>query len=55
MWAEIADNDEQMEKILLIAEAKINANYHQFGFAMETTIVEKSDNFIIPNHYQTLK
>lgn len=55
VWAEIADNDEEMEKMLLVAEAKINAKYHQFGFAMETTIVEKSDNFNIPNHYQTLK
>lgn len=55
VWAEIIDNDEEMEKNLLITEAKINAKYHPFGFAMETTIVEESDNFNIPNHYQTLK
>lgn len=43
------------KKNLLITEAKINAKYHPFGFAMETKIVEESDNFNIPNHYQTLK
>lgn len=55
VWAEINDEDDEMEKNLLIAEAKINAKYHPYGFDMETTIVETSDNFSIPNHYQTLK
>lgn len=55
VWAEIEDDDETMEKNLLIAEAKINAKFHPFGFDMETTIVETSDNFSVPNHYQILK
>lgn len=55
VWAEIKDDDDEMEKTLLIAEAKINAKYHPYGFDMETTIVETSDNFNVPNHYQSLK
>lgn len=55
VWAEIKDDDDEMEKNLLIVEAKINAKYHPYGFDMETTIVETSDNFSVPNHYQPLK
>jgi hypothetical protein len=55
VWAEISDDDHAMEKSLLVAEAKINAKYHPYGFDMETTIVEASDNLSVPNHYQSLK
>lgn len=55
VWAEIEDGDEQMERALLIAEAKVNAKYHHYGYDMETTIVETSDSLPIPNHYQSLK
>ena len=55
VWAEIEDNREDIEKNLILAEAKINANYHEYGFDMNTTIVEKSDAHDVPNHYKLFK
>ena len=52
VWAEIANDDEVMERSLIMAEAKINAKYHDFGFDMTTTLVETRDHLSIPNHYQ---
>jgi hypothetical protein len=55
VWVEIQEDNFQMEKKLILAEAKINANYHKFGFAMSSTIVEDSDKLTIPNHYTIYK
>ena len=55
VWAEINDDDEQMEDKLILSEAKINAKYHLYGFDMESTIVETSDKLPVPNHYRSLK
>lgn len=55
VWAEIEDNNEAQEKALARAESKINAQFHPFGFDMESLIVEKSDNLEIPNHYKIFK
>lgn len=55
VWAEISDDDEKAESTLLKAEAQLNAKYHPFGFDLETTIVEESDNIPIPNHYRVYK
>ena len=55
VWSEIEDNDEDMEDALLIAEAKVNGKYQKDGFYINSTIVEKSDNLSIPNHYQILE
>lgn len=52
VWAEISDDDDVMERSLIMAEAKINAKYHEFGFDMTTTLVETRDHLSIPNHYQ---
>jgi hypothetical protein len=52
VWAEISDDDDLMERSLIMAEAKINAKYHEFGFDMTTTLVETRDYLSIPNHYQ---
>ncbi len=54
VWAEIADDHENMERQLLKAEAVINAKYHPYGFDMESTIVEVSDKLNIPNHYRVV-
>lgn len=54
VWAEIDNNDEPTEDKLLIAEAKINAKYHNKGFYISSTIVEKCDSFPIPSQYQPL-
>lgn len=52
VWAEINDNDEQMEKMLYRAEAVVNAQYHKYGFHVSSTILEKCDNFDIPSQYK---
>lgn len=54
VWAEINDDDEAMERFLILAEAEINARYYQYGFAMTTMVVEVSDALSVPNHYQVL-
>jgi len=55
VWAEINDNDELHEKDLILAEAKVNAKYHQYGFDMTSMIVETTDYLSIPNHYNKFK
>jgi hypothetical protein len=55
VWAEIQEDNFQMEKKLILAEAKINANYHKYGFAMSSTIIEDCDKLLIPNHYTIYK
>lgn len=55
VWAEVKDGDQEMERTLLKAEAQINSKYYQFGFDMETTIVEEGDSLKIPNHYKAFK
>lgn len=52
VWAEIEDNDEQMERNLILTEAAINAHYYEYGFAMTSTIVETEDQMAVPNHYK---
>lgn len=52
VWAEINDNDEPTEDKLLLAEAKVNAKYHRFGFHVSSTILEKCDEFKVPDQYQ---
>jgi len=54
VWAEIADDDEPMEDQLRLAQAKINAQYSQYGFYLSTTIVETSDGLGIPSHNQSI-
>ena len=54
VWAEIADDDEPMEDQLRLAQAKINAQYSQYGFYLSSTIVETSDGLGIPSHYQSI-
>jgi hypothetical protein len=54
VWAEIDDDDEAMEDQLRLAQAKINAQYSQYGFYLSSTIVETSDCLAIPSHYQSI-
>lgn len=55
VWAEISDNDHKLESELNLAEAKINAIFHPYGFDMESMIVESGDGLSIPNHYKVFK
>lgn len=54
VWSEINDDDEKTEDALLIAEAKVNGKYHDQGFYVNSTIIEKSDNLNVPPHYQKI-
>ncbi len=55
VWAEIPDDNGEMEDFLLLAEASVNAKYHKFGYDLTSTIVEKRDYLSIPNHYSLVK
>jgi hypothetical protein len=54
VWAEIYDNDDETEKALILAQAKVNARYSKFGFAISSTIVEECDQLAVPNHYHNV-
>ncbi|MEC7754532.1 hypothetical protein [Roseivirga sp. UBA1976] len=53
-WVEIKEGNEEMEDLLIDAEAMINAKYYEYGFHMDSMVVEDSDNFEIPPHYKPL-
>jgi hypothetical protein len=55
VWAEIENDSWVKERALLKAESFVNAKYHNYGFDMETTIVEANDLQSIPNHYRAYK
>jgi hypothetical protein len=54
VWAEIANDDEAQEREIILAEAKINAKYHDAGFTVDTTVVEERDGLSVPNHFVPL-
>lgn len=54
VWAEIYDNDDETEKALILAQAKVNAQYDKFGFTISSTIIEECDQLEIPNHYHNV-
>ena len=55
VWAEIGDNNEELEDRLILAEAKVNAKYHQFGYDITSMLIEVSDRLSIPGHYVEFK
>jgi len=54
VWAEVDDDDEATEDALILAEAKANAKYSDYGFHISSTIIEKSDRLPVPPHYHQL-
>ena len=54
VWAELFDDDFASEKKFILAQAKVNAKYCDFGFSVSSTIIEESDELIIPNHYKLI-
>jgi hypothetical protein len=54
VWAEIKNDDEELEDFLLMAEAEVNAQYHKYGYDITSTIVEQRDNLNVPNHFTTI-
>lgn len=55
VWAEIEDLDEKSEDGLILAEARINARFSNFGFHISSTIIEKGDRLMVPPHYSSVK
>lgn len=52
IWAIVDDYDENAEREIILSTAKTNAAFHDLGLRIDTTILEKSDNFPIPNQFQ---
>lgn len=50
-WVEIPEEREDLERILILAEAKVNSLYHKHGYTLSSMIVEECDNLEIPEHY----
>jgi len=55
VWVEIDDDDEIAERAIIMAEAKINAQYHPYGWVIDIMILETSDELSVPTNYQTIK
>lgn len=55
VWVQIPDEDEQSETQLILAQAKVNAQFHKYGFHVESMIVENSDALDIPPQYLAVK
>ncbi|WP_343784600.1 hypothetical protein [Wandonia haliotis] len=53
-WIELKNDDEKSEDNLIMAEAKVNAKYHDEGFHISTTIVEELDQITVPEHYHVI-
>ena len=51
VWVEIADNDENTEDEILLAESRVNSLAKNYDFNLDTMIVEESDKINIPPHY----
>jgi hypothetical protein len=54
VWVQIADDDQSTEKALILAQARVNSAFHQYGFHIESMIVEECDNLKVPPHYHLL-
>jgi len=54
LWAEIVDDEWDVERNLYLLESKVNSGFQQYGFHIDTFIVEKSDERDVPEHYQQL-
>jgi hypothetical protein len=55
VWAKINNDDDKTEDALLLAEAKANSKFYDYGFFISSTIVEDRDSLSIPPHYTELK
>lgn len=51
VWAEINDDDQNVQDQLILAEAKINSDFKDANFALDVMIVEESDKIKVPRHY----
>jgi hypothetical protein len=52
VWAIVNDDDDNSMDQLFLQEAETNAMFSDHGFHISTTIMEKSDNYSVPNQFQ---
>lgn len=52
VWAEINNDDEETEDALILASARVNNDFSEYGFHLSSTIVEEDDKLNIPAHYK---
>lgn len=51
-WVQIENDNEELEKAVILAEAKVNAEFNQYGFYLDVMIVEERDNIPVPASYK---
>lgn len=51
VWVTIADDAEDLEKLLYRIEATVNSQFSRYGFSVDTMIVEEQDNINVPSHF----
>lgn len=54
VWAVVSDDNLGAERVLYLAEAKVNAALGDAGYRISTTVVEESDELPVPSHYEEL-
>jgi hypothetical protein len=55
VWAEIKENDEDSELILIRVESIVNGKFgNETGINLDSIIVEDCDGLTIPLHYNTV-
>lgn len=51
VWVEIPDDDFESEKQLILAQSVANSAFHEYGFHIESMIVEETDELDVPAQY----
>ena len=54
VWLQINDDDFASEKGAILSQSKVNSSFHEYGFHIESMIVEDCDRLEVPAHYHVL-
>jgi hypothetical protein len=55
VWAEIQDDNEEIEYMLFDLAGNINAEYFETGFQIQTIVTEEYEGLVIPKSYSMYK
>lgn len=55
VWAEIEDDNEKVEFELFSLAGKINAEFFEYGFQVQTTVVESYEKIALPKNFRSYK
>lgn len=55
VWAEIEDDNEKVEFELFSLAGKINAEFFEYGFQVQTTVVEQYEKIELPKNFRSYK